>query len=147
MRLARIGSIYLCLMLGPGALAFAPSALARSDAQGSRQESYRYNYVQVDSRGSVFATFGALHIATRARDRYVTLRVSDATALPVGVVVEQDIDGDGGPDVQREVCGRSAKRFAISGGAMLTLHLVYGPCSSGIDSFPTTGRVDVTFHR
>ncbi len=138
----------LSLLLAVCSLGLQPTTGAHADEGVSREVRYRYNYVNLDpSAPYAFATFGAVHVATERGERRVTLQVSDASQLPVGIIVEQDVDGDGGADMHREICGSGRKQLRISGGAMLALQLVYGPCANGRQSLPTTGTVEIRFHR
>ncbi|MDQ3982903.1 MAG: hypothetical protein M3271_09530 [Actinomycetota bacterium] len=128
-------------------LGIQPATGAHADEAPSREVRYRYNYATLQPAAPyAFATFGAVHAATERGERRITLRIADATQRPVGIVVEQDVDGDGGADLQREICGRD-RSLRIMGGAMLVLQLVYGPCANGTRSLPTTGTVEITFQR
>lgn len=88
------------------------------------------------------ANVGCIDIPVRPNERFLSLKIVDATGLPAPVWVFQEDTDHGGP-----VCGSTEKPMRIAPGVLLTLWIypyMAQPLCPGVSS---TGTVTATFSK
>ncbi|MEA2499005.1 MAG: hypothetical protein QOH26_1410 [Actinomycetota bacterium] len=67
--------------------------------------------------GTIYAiNFGGAKFPTKSTERYVKVKLTDATGQPVGFSVGQDPDGDSSADILGKGCGKTKGSVPIQGG-------------------------------
>jgi hypothetical protein len=86
--------------------------------------------------------YGSVDFGVRRGERWLDLRLTDASGLPVLAEVSQDTNGDGDADLSTTVCGATTKPVALKA-RVVTVTVLYGTCGTGV-SAPTTGTAVAT---
>ena len=92
------------------------------------------------------ANVGCIEVPTTAKDRYVKIKVTDASGQNVGGYVSQgDTNGDGIGDLFGDFCGAHSSPVPITPGRPLKVSVYSGTCADGSPSVVTTGTIKATF--
>ena len=130
-------------MLG-GALA-APAEAGKKKKKVSRSAEATYtgafNVLYLNAGGQ---NFGGVALPTGSGEKFVSIEIKDASGLPSGATVGQDLNGDDQADTSTPVCGKSAEPIEIEPGYDVTVFLKQGPCDGG-PAIVTEGTVVATF--
>ena len=118
--------------------AFAGQAVAGSD---SRARTKPYNAMTLDADGAR-GTMGEVTFATREGERWVRVKITDATGQPIAF----DVDQGKADSVEVDGCGTSS-RLPIRGGRPVTVSILVNVegdsgCPTGTG---TQGTVEATF--
>ena len=140
-----------------GALIFgaliAPSAEAGKRVK-KRTAKASYTGFSASVEGNGFCDPGCVTFSTKPSERFVQIKITDATGLPVsGQVTQPDSNGDGFVESVGAFCGKS-KKLAIRGGQEVSIFLYGHPTTGVFQQFggptecqgtATTGKVTATF--
>jgi hypothetical protein len=94
---------------------------------------------QTDAIGCVSFTAGST-------EKYMKVKITDSTGLPVSASIQQDTNGDGQEDVTvATFCGETAEAIAIDPSDPLDVWVDNTPNPDCAPAAATQGTVDVTF--
>lgn len=103
-----------------------------------------HGIVGVNSRAG--ADFGAVTFSG-GNERYVRVKVHDASGLRTVGEVAQNLDVDVSPEVSHTFCGNTPRPVPIKPGVDVVVYLYSGTCNSTEPAVATTGSVRATFSR
>lgn len=128
-------------------VSFIPASSAGNDKMPRRTTKRTvydgYNYVASSSEDPVeYNAMAPVEVAVESKERWAAVTIHDATGLPVGAEIGQDVDGDGVWDETWEICGTTDAPFRIVPRKALYVNVLVGPCSE-TPGTATSGKVQV----
>ena len=135
----------ICLAAAAALVAGLPLS---ATAGGSRSETGEYNDPQFNptgTGGSIYFSNGVSFQPKRG-ERSAIIEIADDYSESVGATISQDVDGDGRPDSEVNICNRTKRPIAIDPSVKVIVSVHEGSCN-GTPSFATTGKVTATFLR
>lgn len=87
-----------------------------------------------------------VEFATTAKDKYVKVKVDDASGQKVvGYIDQGDVDGNGIGDLVHYFCGEHPAAVPITAGVPVGVNIYSGTCDDGSTAVVTSGDIKVTF--
>lgn len=140
------GALIFGALLAPGAE--AGKRIRKRKATGT------YTGPSAAVEGNGFCDPGCVRMKTKPTEKFVKVKITDVTGLPVSATVTQpDSNGDGFVETVGSFCGQSGK-LAISGGKPIMV-FVFGHPTTGVfeqyggptacNGAATTGKVTAVF--
>lgn len=76
---------------------------------------------------------GGIQVAVGAKEKYMSIELTDASGLPVFFSITQDVDGDGTlyEHENGEGCGKTTEPVELVPGAPITVFIQSGTCDGG----------------
>jgi hypothetical protein len=136
--------------LGIYVLVAALITVVPAAAQGgkTRTKAGEYHKLQVEEHpGPQFSgrISNTVEFKVKASERYVHIEIADDAADNVRATVRQDIDDDGEPDLEVDICNATPEPLEITPGIPLTVSVQEGLCEGNEASVPTQGSITAMF--
>lgn len=140
---AVVGAMALCVAFATAAPA-APKAKPRTESTEYKQPAIGATTPVVYAwRFDCMKQEGCVLVPVREGDRTLSIRIADATGLPV---YGQLRNPGAANEVVAHVYGETDHPLRVGGPALLALHIVAGIAPNGELSTPTKGEVELTFN-